>query len=658
MKKKYGLKKLIPTGKIDYENELNPQQLEAVTAPAGPALVIAGAGSGKTRVVTYRVAYLLEKGVSPDEILLLTFTKKAASEMLRRVEDLVAVDSERIWGGTFHHIGNRILRQHAELLGFSSNYTILDRDDSRILIESVIRESGIDTKAKRFPKGRILLEIIGYARNTDSTIEEAVEVKVPHFQKLISEIEMVAARYEQKKKELNYMDFDDLLIYFAKLLDSHAEVKEKYRRRFKYILVDEYQDTNRIQARIVDLLGGDHRNIMVVGDDSQSIYSFRGALFRNIRDFPKLYPGCRVYTVETNYRSTPEILHLSNRILAGREDGFQKTLRPVKKTGSRPALIRTENVYEQAEFVAQRILELIDEGVNPGEIAILYRSHFHSMEIQMELTRREIAFTVRSGLRFFEQAHIKDVLSYLKIVDNPRDEIAWKRVIMELPRIGTRTADKIWDILQVAPDPLGIITGDEIPAVLSALARPGWGKFVHTIRALKANVGLGPSELIGMVLESEYDEYLQSKYSNYERRVEDLRQLANYAARYDNVEAFLDELAMIGGLNTHDVYSVPQDEMVVLSTIHQAKGLEWDVVFVVWLAEGRFPPASSYGDHGDMEEERRLFYVAGTRCREELYLLYPMIVRQRSGEEVILQPSRFLRELPEDCYEEWELYDI
>ena len=656
--KKYGLKKVAPAGKIDYESELNPQQLKAVLASDGPALVIAGAGSGKTRVVTYRVAYLLERGVSPEEILLLTFTKKAAGEMLRRVEDLVMVDAARIWGGTFHHVGNRILRQHAELLGFKNNYTILDRDDSRVLVDTVVREAGVDTKAKRFPKGRVLLEIIGYARNTDSSIEEAVEVKVPHFLKLISEIEMVAVRYARKKKELNYMDFDDLLIYFAELLSNHPEIAEKYRRQFKYILVDEYQDTNRIQARIVDLLGGGHGNIMVVGDDSQSIYSFRGALFRNIRDFPNLYRGCRVYTVETNYRSTPEILHLANRILAGREDGFQKTLRPIKKSGSLPALIRTENVYEQAEFIAQRILELSDEGVNLGEIAILYRSHFHSMEIQMELTRREIPFTVRSGLRFFEQAHIKDVLSYLKIIDNPRDEIAWKRIMVEIPRIGVRTADKIWDILKSSADPLSIISGDKIPAAISSGARPGWGKFALTIRELKNNAGLGPSELIGMVMDSDYDYYLQTKYSNYERRVEDLRQLSNYAARYTALEKFLDELAMMGGVTTNDVFAVPQDEMVVLSTIHQSKGLEWDVVFVIWLAEGRFPPASSYGDNGNMEEERRLFYVAGTRCREELYLTHPMIARQRSGEEVRLQPSRFLEDLPDDCYEEWQLFDI
>lgn len=276
----------------------------------------------------------------------------------------------------------------------------------------------------------------------------------------------------------------------------------------------------------------------------------------------------------------------------------------------------------------------------------------------MELTRREIPFTVRSGLRFFEQAHIKDVLSYLKVIDNPRDEIAWKRIMVEIPRVGVRTADKIWDILKSSAEPLSTISGDKIPAAISSGARPGWGKFALTIRELKNNAGVGPSELIGMVMDSEYDYYLQTKYSNYERRVEDLRQLANYAARYTDLEKFLDELAMMGGATTNDVFAVPQDEMVVLSTIHQSKGLEWDVVFVIWLAEGRFPPASSYGDNGNMEEERRLFYVAGTRCREELYLTHPMIARQRSGEEVMLQPSRFLEDLPDDCYEEWQLFDI
>ncbi len=656
--KQYGIKRPVPRVEIDYRKELNPQQLDAVRAPDGPSLVIAGAGSGKTRIVTYRVAHLLERGVRPEAILLLTFTKKAAEEMLRRVEDLVPADLSGLWGGTFHHIGNRVLRRHAELLGYRPNYTILDREDSRVLIEAVSREAGNDTRARHFPRGRVLLEIVGYARNTGTGIAEAVEFKAPHFSELAPRIELVARRYRQRKRELNYLDFDDLLLFLEELLSRHPEVAERYRRRFKHILVDEYQDTNIVQARIVDLLGGGHRNIMVVGDDSQSIYSFRGALFRNIRDFPRQYPGCRVFTVETNYRSTPQILGFANRIIARAEDSYRKTLRPVKKPGCLPALVRTENVYEQADFVAQRILELIDEGVSPSEIAVLYRSHFHSMEIQMELARREIPFTVRSGIRFFEQAHIKDVLSYLKVIDNPRDEIAWKRILVKLPRVGPRTAEKVWAALSGLADPLGGLDTPEVSGAVPSRARESWEGFRRTIGELSGLAPRRPAGLIGLVMESGYDDYLKGEYANYERRREDLIQLARYAARYEDLEEYLDELAMIGGLVAEDIEPGVRREMVVLSTVHQAKGLEWDAVFIIWLTEGRFPAAPSYGDAAAMEEERRLFYVAATRCRNELYLLYPLTMRQRSGMEVIQNPSRFLADLPPSSYEEWELYDI
>ncbi len=656
--KKYGLKKPAPRVEIDYEKELNPQQLAAVLAPDGPSLVIAGAGSGKTRIVTYRVARLLERGVRPEGILLLTFTKKAAEEMLRRVEDLIPADLSGLWGGTFHHIGNRVLRRHAELLGYRPNYTILDREDSRVLIEAAARETGADTRDKHFPKGRVLLEIVGYGRNTGIGIDEAVEIKAPHFSELAPRIEQVARRYQRRKRELNYLDFDDLLLFLEELLTGHPEVAELYRRRFKYILVDEYQDTNIVQARIVDLLGGGHRNIMVVGDDSQSIYSFRGALFRNIRDFPRQYPGCRVFTVETNYRSTPQILGFANRIIARVEDSYSKTLRPVKKPGCLPALIRSENVYEQADFVAQRILELIDEGVSPSEIAVLYRSHYHSMEVQMELARREIPFTVRSGIRFFEQAHIKDVLSYLKVIDNPRDEIAWKRILVKLPRVGPRTAEKVWAALAELPDPLAGLETPEVSGAVPARAGEAWSGFRRTIKELRELSPRRPAGLIEVVLESGYEDYLKGEYANYERRREDLIQLARYASRYDGLEQYLDELAMIGGLVAEDIEPGVRREMVVLSTVHQAKGLEWDAVFIIWLAEGKFPVAASYGDEAALEEERRLFYVASTRCRNELYLLHPLIQRQRSGMEAIQNPSRFLAELPPSFYEEWELYDI
>ncbi len=657
-KKKYGLKRIAPRVEIDYDKELNPQQREAVLAPDGPALVIAGAGSGKTRIVTYRVAHLLERGIRPEEILLLTFTKKAAEEMLRRVGDLIPADLSRLWGGTFHHVGNRVLRRHAELLGFRPNYTILDKEDSRVLLEASAREIGIDTRGKLFPGGRVLTEIIGYGRNTGIEISEAVEVKASHFSELSTQIERVAKRYHQRKRDLNYLDFDDLLLFFEELLSRHPEVADLYRGRFKHILVDEYQDTNLIQARIVDLLGGGHGNIMVVGDDSQSIYSFRGALFRNIRDFPRQYPGCRTFTVETNYRSTPEILGFANRVIQRAEDSFRKTLRPVQRPGGLPALIQVGDIYEQADFVAQRITELIDEGTNPSGIAVLYRSHYHSMEVQMELARREIPFTVRSGVRFFEQAHIKDVLSYLKVIDNPLDEIAWKRILVRLPRIGPRTAEKIWAALLRIPEPLTGLGKPPVSEIVPAGARTGWEDFRTTIEKLRELASRGPSPLIEAVLESGYNSYLKSQFANYERRREDLIQLARYAARYEDLEQYLDELAMIGGLAVEEVEPGLPREMVVLSTVHQAKGLEWDAVFLIWLAEGKFPVAASFGDAAALEEERRLFYVAATRCRRELYLLHPLNQRGHSGLETLQRPSRFLTELPPDCYEQWEIYDI
>jgi len=657
MRKKYQLQKVQVGHKIDYEQELNPQQREAVLAPPGPILVIAGAGSGKTRVITYRVAHLLEKGVKPERILLLTFTKKAANEMLDRVGRLVHADVNRIWGGTYHHVGNLVLRKHAGLLGFRSNYTILDRQDSRVLLESAVREEGIDIKARRFPQGKVLQEVLGYARSTDIGIPRAVEVKCVHFLDFLPRLEKVFKRYEEKKKELNYLDFDDLLVFFDRLLESHPEVAELYARRFLHILVDEYQDTNILQAKIVECLASVNKNIMVVGDDSQSIYSFRGALFKNIRDFPENYPGCRIFTVETNYRSTPQVLQLTNKVLEGADAGFQKILKAVRSPGAAPVLLHPRDVYEQAEFVAQRILELRDDGVPLNQIAVLYRSHYHSMELQMELTRRDIPFTVRSGLRFFEQAHIKDVLSYLKIVDNPRDEISWKRVLSRLPRIGPRSTEKIWNLLSASSDPFKAMEKKKLKDVLLSGAGAGWDDFTATLKELKENANLGPAELIGMVMESNYDDYLKSKYVNYTNRVEDLRQLANYAGRYEDLEVFLSELAMIGGMTAEDIYFDREEEMVVLSSVHQAKGLEWKAVFILWLSEGRFPASPSYGDPEAMEEERRLFYVAVTRCRDELYLLHPLSARQRSGMEVILRPSRFLEKIPGEYYDEWDLYE-
>src|ERR1041385_2440733 len=394
---------------IDYAAELNEQQHAAVTAPPGPALVIAGAGSGKTRTLTYRVAWLLEQGIPAERILLLTFTNKAAREMMRRVADLLGQELASLWGGTFHSIGNRILRRHADLAGYQRDFSILDREDARHLITTCVAESEIDTKAARFPKAEVLGEIFSLAVNTQKPLPRILEEQYDYFSHLAEAIENIRERYAARKRATNAMDFDDLLALWLQLLRQDEDVRALYQRRFQFILVDEYQDTNQLQSDLIDLLAARHHNVMVVGDDAQSIYAWRGANFQNILKFPERYPGAKIYKIETNYRSTPEILTVANAAIAANVHQFAKQLTPARKSGAKPVQVACEDAMQQAAFVAQRVLELRDEGASLNKMAVLYRSHFHALELQLELTRRNIPFTITSGIRFFEQAHIKDI---------------------------------------------------------------------------------------------------------------------------------------------------------------------------------------------------------------------------------------------------------
>src|SRR5438874_7719115 len=405
---------------IDYAAELNEQQLAAVTAPPGPLLVIAGAGSGKTRTLTYRVAYLLENGIDPRNVLLLTFTNKAAREMLVGVTNLLPVDASGLWGGTFHSVGKRILRRHGTALGYSGGFTIMDRDGQKDLVENVVASAGIDPKVILFPKGDVLAEIFSFVVNTEKPLEQLLAEKFPYFLPLLDKIQDAHERYEKKKKATNSMDFDDLLQKTLLMLQQHERIAEFYRRQFRFILVDEYQDTNKIQADLVDLLARDHRNVMVVGDDAQSIYSWRGANFQNILEFPKRYPDAKVFKIELNYRSLPEVLEVANCAIAANIDQFRKNLQPVRESQAlKPALVALNDGAEQAQFVAQRILELRDENVDLNDIAVLYRAHYHAIELQLELSRRGIPYQITSGIRFFEQAHIKDVSAFVRLVANP-----------------------------------------------------------------------------------------------------------------------------------------------------------------------------------------------------------------------------------------------
>jgi DNA helicase II / ATP-dependent DNA helicase PcrA len=655
---------------IDYAAELNPQQHAAVTAPPGPSLVIAGAGSGKTRTLTYRVGFLLEQGIPADRILLLTFTNKAAREMMRRVADLLGQELPGLWGGTFHSVGARILRTHAESLGWQRDFSILDRQDAEDLIKACLGESDIDVKATRFPKAEVLADIFSLAVNTCKTIPEIVAQQYGYFEQLTPQIAALAERYAARKRAANAMDFDDLLGLWLRLLREHPPVAEQYQRRFQFILVDEYQDTNRLQSDLIDLLAARHHNVMVVGDDAQSIYAWRGANFQNILKFPERYPDAKVYKIETNYRSTPEILQVANAAIAANINQFTKQLTPDRKSGAKPILVACLTAGEQAAFVAQRVLELREEGADLNKMAVLYRSHFHALELQLELTRRNIPFSITSGIRFFEQAHIKDVTAYLKLVANPRDELAFKRVVQLLPGIGAKGADKLWlayssklaaqsgspDTAPASASPLAT-TLQSCLSVVPKKATIAWAQLTATISQLETKPAAGnPSKMIQLVIEAGYEDHLKDNYANYSNRLDDLSQLAAFSQQFPGTGEFLSQLALLTNLEAEAEQPAADDtEQLRLSTIHQAKGLEFDHVFIIMLCDGLFPSARSLDTADGEEEERRLFYVAITRARNELYLTYPLVRAIQGGGDAMQQPSRFLTEIPKDLLDEWHL---
>jgi DNA helicase II / ATP-dependent DNA helicase PcrA len=663
MSREYTLQRTSGAGSIhiDYAAELNEQQYAAVTASPGPLLVIAGAGSGKTRTLTYRVAYLLENGIDPRNILLLTFTNKAARQMLDRVSSLLPVDASGLWGGTFHSIGNRMLRRHGRVLDYSSAFSIMDREDQKDLINTVVANAGIDPKEIRFPKGDVLAEIFSFAINTEQPMEEILAEKFPYFLPLLDKIKDVHARYEKKKKATNSMDFDDLLEKTLRMLKQNEEVAGFYRRQFQFVLVDEYQDTNKIQADLIDTLAQDHQNVMVVGDDAQSIYSWRGANFQNILEFPKRYPNAQVFKIEMNYRSVPEILEVANAAIAANVKQFRKHLTPTRESKSiRPAVVALNDGGEQAQFVAQRILELRDEDVDLSDIAVLYRAHYHAIELQLELSRRGIPYQITSGIRFFEQAHIKDVVAFLRIVANPRDEVAFKRMVKLLPGIGNRTADNIWNAWEKALAEQGEVTSWSerlTPIGVGAKSKKSWTQLVHTMEEMAPGGQLnGPSEMITSVVEAIYDDYAKVNFTNYELRREDLNQLAAFARQFKDVHEFLAQLALISNLDAEAAPNQGGDkEAVNLSSVHQAKGLEFHTVFVIWLTDGMFPSSRSLDTREALEEERRLFYVAVTRARDELYLSYPHMRLNAGYGDVFQRPSRFLKEIPNALVEDWNV---
>ncbi|MBK9155403.1 MAG: ATP-dependent helicase [Chloracidobacterium sp.] len=671
----------LPEKLTRYKSELNEEQFAVVTARPKATLVVAGAGTGKTRAITYRVAYLIEQGVSPKRILLATFTNRASREMLRRVEALTGSQNvHRVWGGTFHRIANLILRRHAASLGFDQNYSILDSEDARDFINVCIDEAGIDTKAKRFPKAEVIQDIVSFANNTDLPIENVIAGKFPHFEMLTAQIKRVDAIYQSRKAERNVMDYDDLLLKLKQLLVEKKEIGELYAEQFQHILVDEYQDTNRLQAEIIDLLAVKHRNVMVVGDDAQSIFAWRGAEFTNLYEFPKRYPEAQIFKLETNYRSTPEILGLANTSIAANKRQFPKMLKAVKRSRDlKPALVPCSDVDQQSVFVASRILELRDEGTSLEDIAVMYRSHYHSIELQLELSRRNIPYRVQSGVRFFEQAHIKDVISYLRVIANPRDELAWKRILKLIPGVGNVTANRVYeatggqasllaennDDTQTDGGFIRVLDALRSSAAASRGARRGLEDLIKLLETLVSDEFRDrPSRQISHILENGYEQYLLENFENADARGEDIRGLAQFAQRYDTTDGLLSELALLAT----ERFKEPQpivgeeviegggdDELLTLTSVHQAKGLEWKAVFIIWAAEGKFPSPRSLREIDSEEEERRLWYVALTRAKDELYVTYPLLMTDYSRQTVLQKPSRFVTECPPVLFEVWTL---
>ncbi|MBQ4613950.1 MAG: ATP-dependent helicase [Akkermansia sp.] len=646
----------------DFAAELNPEQYAAVMTNARHALVVAGAGSGKTRTLTFRVARLLASGVPSWRILLLTFTNKAAREMLARVGELTGVDSSHLWGGTFHSVANRLLRRYAERLGYQPGFTILDSDDQRSLFRALVKQyAGKTTKKDRFPKPELLLSLHSLAHNTGRSWQRTMDEEYAYLEQHADTIGRIFEGYAQRKAESNAMDFDDLLLNFVRLLRENTDVRQELQQRFLHVLVDEYQDTNVLQEELISLLvGGDNTSLMVVGDDAQSIYSWRGAKVDHIFNFCNTYPDAEMHKIETNYRSVPAILEVSNVAIAHNSRQIVKVLRPARHDNRlRPAVIPAPDNRTEAQMVAREIDSLLESGVSGRDIAVLYRAHFHSLDVQMELSRHHIPYRITSGLRFFEQAHIKDVLAVLRLLVNPRDEVAFRRLVSTFPRVGDATATKIWSgwqqIVEHMPqeDLMHMRYSEQMrPVAVAPAVRPHWGAFLAIMDTLHP-VGqeLTPPELVKRV-QNYLDAHLRATYENYEERLEDISQLSRTVGDSPSLDDFLSQVAL---LSEADQEVQPDDDCVTLSTIHQAKGLEWKVVFIIFLAEGLFPHyrVITEGNDDALEEETRLFYVAVTRAEDRLYMSFPRY-NGHSYDSQYCPPSRFLTTLPPELLDVWE----
>ncbi|MDX9868152.1 MAG: ATP-dependent helicase [Kiritimatiellia bacterium] len=630
----------------DYSRLLNPEQCEAATAGEGPLLVLAAAGTGKTRTLVYRVAYLVEQGEPPDGLLLLTFTNRAAREMLERAKEVAGETVGNLWSGTFHHVCNRFLRRFGDRLGYPHDFTILDRDDSHSLIDLCIRETV--RNRKEFPKKDVIASLIGSAANRACDIEDVLDSMLTELRVDPMEILRVANLYAEKKRGMGAMDFDDLLVNGLRLLTEHEAVRVFYQSRFRHVLVDEYQDTNLLQARMVDILAGTHGNIMAVGDDFQCIYSWRGADFRNIMEFPKRWPACRMVKLERNYRSVPEVLEVANACIRGNPEQFQKTLRPTRKARNKPQVLFLRDGEEQAAALLALMERYQEDGYRLRDMAVLYRAHYHSIELQIALGRARVPYVITSGIGVFEQAHVKDVLAFLRVCVNRSDRLAFGRLLGLLDGVGEKTVEALWSKIGHTFDAQSPEARARLRAAMRPAAREQWEAIDRLFQAYHSeNLDTAGGEIVQRFCDLFYHTLLYRRYDNADKREEDIRELALQIGKSPGVEAFLQEVALLTNVDhAYDGSERETEDRLHLSTVHQAKGLEWPVVFVIWVTEGMFPSSRSVGEAENDAEERRLFYVAVTRAKDELVLCAPGMRRTRDGGVFFCKPSRFIKELP------------
>jgi len=640
--------------RIDYEAELNAAQYAAAAHGEGPVLVVAGAGSGKTRTLVYRVARLVELGISPQSILLLTFTRRAAEVMLERATMLVGNECGRVCGGTFHSFANVVLRRFAREIGRERSFTILDRGDSEDVIQLLRTGMGLDRKDRRFPKKQTIGDLFSAAVNKTAPLAMIVEAEYQHLAEHLEDLERLRVRYEAYKTEKNLFDYDDLLLKLRDLLAARVDVAERLSHELRFVMVDEYQDTNRLQAEIVERLAVSHQNVMAVGDDAQSIYSFRGADFRNIMEFAKRFAGARVIALEENYRSTQPILDLANAVIERAAERYTKILRTRLTDGVAPVLVQAESESFQSRFVCQRILELREEGVSLDEVAVLFRSSFHSFDLEVELARADLPFVKRGGFKFVETAHVKDLVAHLRVAANPLDTVSWLRVLLLLEGIGPKIAGEMVEAIAAR--------GGDLAALQLPGRRAAQSKEVAELAKLLAALAAEPPKPAAALerVMAYYEPIVQRVHpDDYPRRLKDLEHLVTISARFQSVEAMLSDFALeppsdaVGGT----LSEAEEEGRLTLSTIHSAKGLEWHTVFLIWAAEGKFPAQFSVLDPAELEEERRLCYVAITRAKRLLYLSYPIQYFERGMGPSFGRPSRFVADLSNDVLKSMALVE-